>query len=142
MTALEHYITIAPLNIEENDEPKFSVSDIPKVKLVTCIQEGERIISGDTRIQRLKSAGFQRLGERALILFLKNPHLIPEEWKMVNEHGGPRCVHFDGFVLTLRTFRTSPYLRFADGEWKAGRCLPDMGAHLSAVLPVEEMGAG
>ena len=63
------------------DRKDVATIDLSRVERVLTLMPGENRISGHENLKRLKATGKTLLDVRVLEELLKNPHLIPEEWK-------------------------------------------------------------
>lgn len=95
--------------------------DWSKVQFVHCLQNDEQILSGETKIQRLKESGDIYLGGNAFLsLWLnyqeaKNHSVL--EW--LNHAQGITCIDFMGSVLRNKDgHRYVLYLYRDDTDWK------------------------
>jgi hypothetical protein len=83
----------------EEDERSVALTevDLSSVRLETCLR-AERYIPGETRLCRLKEAGYIRLDAKVFETLWRNQHLIPEGWKE-KTYGYVTHVYFDGTLL-------------------------------------------
>lgn len=72
--------------------------NLSRIRFVTMLNCGEKVISGAERLRRIKDAGHIRLDVGVFLYFLKNQHLIPDHWKE-NPDGSECCIYFDGTIL-------------------------------------------
>ena len=100
--------------IAEQDERSLALTelDMSKVKLETVLKNGEKCVSGEEKLKRLKAADHVRLDAAIFQALWENQGLIPEEWKKVG------AVYFDGTVLLNPDGdRYVLYLYWHDGRW-------------------------
>ena len=87
--------------IAEQDERSLALTkiDMSKVRLESMLERGESVVIGGKKLERLKTAGYIRLDAAMLQALLKEPRLIPREWKK------RQAVSFDGTILLDRKGR-------------------------------------
>lgn len=92
--------------------------DLSNVQLVTCLKQGESVMTGEERLKRLKTGGHIRLDENAFKAFWENQALIPSRFKE-RVNGNIQFIFFDGVVLRGPDGRRyTLYLCFSDiGSW-------------------------
>lgn len=75
----------------EEDERALALAEIDptKVRLEHMLRNGEELIEGEEKLNRLKGAGLIRLDAKVLQALLENPECIPESWKKVSVRGTP-----------------------------------------------------
>jgi hypothetical protein len=80
-------------SIEEN-EPIEHDFDLTEVQLVHTLGDGGKgSVDGETRLARLKEAGYRRLPPSVFQFLLENQHKIPRNWEK------QLLISFDGAVL-------------------------------------------
>lgn len=116
--------------------------DLTKVKLLNVLKKGEREISGEERLRRIKETGHIRLDTWILQAILKNPECIPANWDQ------RRCITFDGTIFwfpghykgTGSESEMVLWLHMGDNGWtdheSALRRTRFQDTYLSAVLPI------
>lgn len=106
-------------SIDEQDERSLKLTevDLSMVDFVTMLKSGEKYITGEERLKRLKEFGSTRLDAKIFQTLWENQHLIPESWKdKVN--GETRLIYFDGTVLRSPGGRRyTLYLCWIDSRW-------------------------
>jgi hypothetical protein len=105
--------------IEEEDERSLELTelDITNVRFEHMLVEGETWVKGETKLERLKSAGNIRLDAKIFQTLWENQHLIPERWKE-KTNGNTTFVCFDGTVLRdPGGYRYILYLDWYGGGW-------------------------
>lgn len=105
--------------------------------LVSTLKYGERSITGEENLARLKEAGHVRLGAKQFLAFWENQSTIPEAWKDKMD-GNIRFIYFEGDVLRgPYGNRCVLYLDWHGGKWRWHVDWLGNGRdahHLSAVL--------
>jgi hypothetical protein len=105
--------------IEEQDERALVLAevDLNKIRLDTCLNQGEVYITGEQKLRRLKQAGQIRLDAKVFQTLWQNRHSIPESLKELT-NGNTTFVCFDGTVLRdPGDNRSVLCLWWQSGEW-------------------------
>lgn len=106
--------------IVEEDERSLALAEInlDEVQFESMLNEGEASVKGETKLERLKSAGHIRLDAKIFQILWENQQLIPESWKE-KINGNTRYIFFDGTVLFHPDgSRNVLYLYWGDGRWR------------------------
>ena len=103
-------------SIEGQDERalELGVLDFNQIELTSTLGDGERLVNGEERLERLKRDGRIRLDAKAFQTIWENRDeiAIPEGWKE------PFFVSFDGTILrSPGGCRYVLYLHWIDGRW-------------------------
>jgi hypothetical protein len=128
------------LEIDEQDERSIMLEeiDVSTIALESMLR-GNRIISGNEHLKRLKQTGYVRLDAKIFQTFWENQHLIPERWKGTKDYANH--IFFDGTVLRNQNGKYVICMYWAESKkWKWTYCRLDLGAwnskDLSAILKV------
>lgn len=103
--------------ITEQDERSLALTevDLSKVLLETTLKEGENVVGGEEKLNRLKATGHVRLDAAIFQALWENQGLIPEAWKEVG------AIYFDGTILlNPHGLRCVLCLCWSDGRWGWG----------------------
>lgn len=125
--------------IAEEDERSLALAEVnlDEIGFESMLNEGEASIKGETKLERLKSAGHIRLDAKIFQTLWENQQLIPESWKEKID-GKTRYIFFDGTILlNPGGYRYVLCLYWSDGRWRWGCRWLDGGwgaAYPSAVL--------
>lgn len=103
------------------DRKDVATIDLSRVERVLTLMPGENRISGHENLKRLKATGKTLLDVRVLEELLKNPHLIPEEWKNGITYFWGTIFCGSGGVLCVA------FLRWGGGRWLWGYGWPGRG---------------
>ena len=88
-------------------------------------QKGDKYIEGNKLRKELSDKGIPVLNANVLDYLLKNPHLIPEEWKRDGK-GNTRYIFFWGTIYRRRGGGLYVrYLCWRGGRWRWGYCWLD-----------------
>ena len=92
--------------------------DLNQVQLVTCLKQGESVVTGEERVKRLKTDGRVRLDENAFQAFWENREQLPVRFKE-KVNGNVQFIFFDGVTLrSPRGYRFTLCLYFDSyGSW-------------------------
>lgn len=105
---------------EERDQRAAALVKInlAEVQLVACLKRGERVTTGEKRLNRLKADGRVRLDENAFKAFWENREILPVRFKE-RMNGNIQFIFFDGVVLRspLSSRFTLCLCFLGDGSW-------------------------
>ncbi|MFA5967155.1 MAG: hypothetical protein WC805_01375 [Patescibacteria group bacterium] len=105
--------------IAEEDERSLALAEVnlDEVCFESMLNKGEISVKGETKLERLKTAGHIRLDAKIFQTLWENQQLIPESWKEKID-GKTRYIFFDGTILLHPDgSRHVLYLYWYDGEW-------------------------
>ncbi|MDP3764136.1 MAG: hypothetical protein Q8Q95_00765 [bacterium] len=85
---------------EEQDERSLKLTelDLSNIQLITCLKEGESVIKGEEKLNRLKAKNHIRLDVKVFQTFWENKDIIPKSWKK-KTNGNTTFIFFDGTIL-------------------------------------------
>lgn len=109
--------------IAEQDERSLALKevDLSQVRLVHVLKPGERYVTGEVKIQRLKDAGYILLDAQIFQTLWKKQHLIPKSWRKKTGRYAT-WIFFDGTVLAHQTeiTRCLLFLYWTGKRWDWG----------------------